>query len=670
MKQRAMIAGMIVLGLLQGGCLSVEQPSRGRVTSPNGRHELSVSVSRGQLVYSVRSDGENIIEQSRLGLRFKKHSPLGENVRVVGIQTDSFAETWEQVWGEQRLIENRYNELLVTLVENGGEEKKFELRVRVFDDGFGFRYEIPKQDHVADVVIMDELTEFNFPTAKTVWWTPAYTEFYESVTRSTPVSEMQTANLPVTIETADGKFAAIHEANLTDYAAMNLYPTNGAVLACDLTPWSSGEKVFATAPFVSPWRMMILADRPGDLMTSRIELNLNEPCALKDTSWIRTGKYIGIWWGMHLGKYTWHPGPKHGATTENTLRYIDFAAEHGFSGVLVEGWNYGWEFDWQKDGEQFDFTQPYDDFNIQKITDYAKEKGVSLVGHHETGGMLSNYENQMEDAFAFYQKYGVHMVKTGYVGSRVDKKEFHSSQYGVRHFRKVVETAAKYQIMINNHEGVMQTGLRRTWPNLMAAENVRGQEYNAWSADGGNKPDHLTIIPFARGLAGPIDFTPGIFSFENPNNPKTRVQTTLAKQLALYVVIYSPWQMAADLPENYKNQPGLKFIEDVPTNWESTEVLDAKIGDYVAVIRKDRKSDDWYLGCITDEQSRSMSIPLDFLKAGRSYTAEIYRDGEGADWKTNPTSLTIEAKTVTSTDTLQLTLAAGGGTAIRFDAGE
>ena len=514
---------------------------------------------------------------------------------------------------------------------------------------------------------MDEITEFKLPTIDMAWWTAIYSEeYYEAITKFTPVNQMDTVCLPLTIETQSGKYLAIHEANLTDYAAMNLYCADSTTLTCDLTPWKTGEKVFVNAPFVTPWRMVIVADKPGDLITSYIELNLNEPCKIDDLSWIEPGKYVGIWWGMHMQKYTWHMGPKHGATTENTKKYIDFAAKHGFKGVLVEGWNEGWENDWTKEGDLFNFTKPYPDFDIKYLTDYANEKGVRLIGHHETGGATQNYEAQMEEAFAMYNKLGIRSVKTGYVGSRLDGMERHSSQYGIRHFRKVIETAAKYQISIDNHEPAMPSGLRRTYPNLMTQEGVRGQEYNAWSADGGNKPEHLTIIPFTRGLAGPIDFTPGIFNFENPVNPKTRVQTTIAKQLALYVVIYSPLQMAADLPENYEGNPALKFIEDVPVNWDITKVLNAKIGDFITTVRKDRNSNEWYLGSITDENSRFVNINLDFLEKDQVYMAEIYRDGDDADWVSNPTSIKIEKREVKSSDNLYFKLATSGGLAIRF----
>jgi len=412
---------------------------------------------------------------------------------------------------------------------------------------------------------------------------------------------------------------------------------------------------------------LIAAEAKG-LLTSTMILNLNEPCRIEDTSWIKPGKYIGIWWGMHIGKYTWSSGPRHGATTENTKRYIDFAAENGFDGVLVEGWNLGWDGNWFADGSHFQFTIPHPDFDIEEICRYCAEKGVYLIGHHETGADIDNYERQLDSAFEYYERLGVRAVKTGYVGHRTNEYEWHHGQYMVEHYRKVVEEAARHRLMIIAHEPIKPTGIRRTWPNMISREGARGQEYNAWSGDGGNPPDHTTILPFTRMLGGPFDFTPGIFDlfFEEAGRPKNRVNTTLAKQLALYVVIYAPMQMAADLPENYEGKAAFQFIRDVPTDWEESLALHGAIGDYVTFARKERGGDDWYIGSITDEEGRTLHASLDFLDEGREYEAVIYADGQGSDWRTAPLEIDISRIRVDSSTTLDLRLAPGGGQAIRI----
>jgi alpha-glucosidase len=655
-----------LLALLLGAC-SKEMEEVLQVHSPDGKIKVSVFLNKGELTYSANKEKTKIISPSKLGFKFKDGTVLGNKMKVVKTEARTFNETWEQPWGEKRLIENRFEELTLFMKEKRGLKRELSMVFRVYNDGLGFRYQIPKQEKLDSFVIMDELTEFSLPAADKAWWIPAYKEFYyESITKHTSIKDMDTVCTPLTIETQSGKYLAIHEANLTNYAAMNLFCSSGTTLKCDLTPWSTGEKVFAKTPFQSPWRTVIIAEKPGDLITSYLELNLNDPCKIEDTSWIKPGRYIGIWWAIHMGKYTWPMGSKHGATTENTIRYIDFAAKHGFSGVLVEGWNYEWDCDWTTKLDNFSFTKPYPDFDIEKITSYAKSKGVRLIGHHETGGSTINYEKQMEDGFKMYEKLGVNCVKTGYVGKLLDRKERHSSQYGVLHFSKVMETAAKYHIMIDNHEPVMPTGLCRTYPNFMTGEGMRGQEYNAWSPDGGNSTEHTTIIPFTRGLAGPMDYTPGVFNFSNPAKPNTRVKTTLAHQLALFVVLYSPLQMACDMPENYEGNPAFKFIESVPVNWDVTKVIDSKIGDFIITARKDRDSDNWYLGGITDENARETSIDLSFLDPDITYNAIIYKDGAKADWKTNPTDLSIEKKVVQASEPLTLKLAPGGGVAISF----
>lgn len=631
------------------------------LTSPDGSIVVEAEFSKSGLYYKVSKNGKIIVNPSRLGFELKDSS-LNKNFAVKSVKHDMVDETWKQPWGEEIDVRNHYNEMTVLLREESGLSRKLVIRFRVFNDGFGFRYEFLKQKNLKDFVIMDELTEFNFPEDHQTWSIPYNTEFYEGLYRSLPISKLDTVATPLTMETTDGLFLALHEANLTDYAAINLAgDKKSAKLKTYLTPWASGEKVFATAPTHTPWRTMIIAGSAGDLLLSRLMLNLNEPNQLGDVSWIKPGRYIGIWWGMHMKKYTWEAGPNHGAATDNVLRYIDFAAKHQFSGVLVEGWNKGWE-DWKS----FEFDKPYPDFDIKTITDYAKSKNVTLIGHHETGGNTINYEKQMNSAFEFYKKFGVHTVKTGYVGGALDSSQPHSSQYGVRHYRKVIETAARYKIMVDNHEPVMPTGLHRTLPNLMTQEAVRGQEWDAWSKDGGNPPEHTAIIPFTRGLAGPIDFTPGTFNFTNTALPDTKVQTTLAKQLALSVVIYSPLQMASDMIENYESNPAFEFITSCPTDWSRTVVPEAKIGEFVTIARKSKNSEQWYVGSITNKNPRTANIKLSFLDNNTKYKAKIFRDGPEANYKNNPYPILIEEKIVDSTSNFHIEQASGGGTAIIF----
>lgn len=631
------------------------------VKSPDGTITLEVGINQSRVFYKVNKNGKPILNPSYLGFELKGSS-LKNQFSVKNISHSTFDETWKQPWGEEIEVRNHYNEMKVSIKENSKLAREFIINFRVFDDGFGFRYEFPEQKNLKEFVIMDELTEFNFSEDHKTWSIPYNTEFYEGLYKSNPISKLDTVATPLTMETKSGLFLTVHEANLTDYAAMNLYGDKKSTkLKTYLTPWSTGEKVFTKAPSTTPWRTMIITKSAGDLILSRLMLNLNEPNKLGDVSWIKPGRYIGIWWGMHMKKYTWEAGPNHGAKTENVLKYIDFAAKHNFSGVLVEGWNKGWE-DWKS----FEFYQPYPDFDIKKITDYAKSKNVALIGHHETGGNTVNYEKQMDSAFVFYKKYGVNSVKTGYVGGVLDGKQQHSSQYGVRHYRKVIEEAAKYKIMIDNHEPVMPTGLQRTLPNLMTQEGVRGQEWDAWSKDGGNPAEHTTIIPFTRGLAGPTDFTPGTFNFTNTALPDTKVHTTLAKQLALYVVIYSPLQMASDMIENYENNPAFEFITSCPTDWSKTVVPEAKIGEYVTIARKDKNSESWYLGSITNKDARTVKLDLSFLDSGKKYKAKIFRDGKGADYKTNPYPVIIEEKEIDNQTDLSVDLASSGGVAIIF----
>ena len=416
---------------------------------------------------------------------------------------------------------------------------------------------------------------------------------------------------------------------------------------------------------VSPWRAVIIGRKAADILLSRMPLNLNDPCKIEDTSWLKPAKYVGIWWALQKQRWTWSQGDRHGATTENTKRYIDFAARHGLGGVLVEGWNYGWDTDWTKHGDGFSFTKAYPDYDLQGLCRYAAERGVRIIAHNETGGAAQNYEDQLEDAYRLYESLGINTVKTGYVNSHFYNGELQHSQWGVQHFRKVIETAARYHLMIVNHEGAMPSGIQRTWPNLIATESMRGQEYNAFDRRGGNPPYHECILPFTRGLGGPMDFTPGIFEYRNDSVPGTRPQNTLAHQLAEYIVIYSPGHMAADQIENYEHQPAFKFIEDVPTNWERTLVPHAAMGKYVTYARQERGTDNWYIGSVNDAEARDLDLPLDFLADGR-YMAMIYEDGPGADYRTNPYPMTIRRLDVDKTTVLHLHLAPGGGVAIQL----
>ncbi|PWD98716.1 alpha-glucosidase [Marinilabilia rubra] len=641
-----------------------------KVNSPDGNIQLTFRVDNDTAYYSVSRQGIQIVEKSKLGFVLDEAPALNSGFEVENVETRSFSETWEQPWGEKQEILNNYNELLVHLSEKDGVKRRLDVVFRVFDDGVGFRYIFPEQENLKDFRIMDELTEFNLIGDYEAWWQPAYRpDRYEYLFNKNRLSEVtDTMHTPLTMQASDSLYLSIHEAALTDYASMTLFQDRGHSLKCDLVPWADGVKVYAEAPFSTPWRTIQVADKPGDLITSYLILNLNEPNQLEDVSWIKPAKYVGIWWEMHLNKSTWGEGPNHGATTGNVKKYIDFASENNIDGVLVEGWNLGWNTEWWKDGTGFDFTTPYPDFDIREVTDYAESKGVELVGHHETGGAVANYEAQMDSAYAFYEKYGVNYIKTGYVNPRgMNSKEWHHGQFGVRHYRKSIETAAKHHIMLDIHEPVKATGIRRTYPNAMTREGSRGMEFNAWGPNGGNPPEHETILPFTRLLGGPMDFTPGIFDIALTDMPNNQVNTTFAKQLALYVVIYSPLQMAADLPENYVDQPAFQFIREVPVDWEVTKVLNGEIGEYITIARKDRNSENWYLGSITDEEGRDLTINLDFLDSKSSYKAVLYSDGAEAHFKSNPLDLKIEEKKVTSDMSLTLHLAPGGGQAVSFE---
>ena len=645
-----------------------------RVASPDGHNVVTVQTSEGGLFYGVERDGRRIILPSRLGIEFRDAPPLRDDLEVSETQRNTVDETWEQPWGEVAQVRDHHNELRVSVAEMEEPRRRFHVVFRVFDDGVGFRYELPEQPELGSFAITEELTEFYLADDARAWWIPAnYAHRYEHLYSSSPASTLGEVHTPLTLETRDGRYVVLHEADLVDYAGMNLTGSHDRRMRVSLPAWADGVKVYGNTPFVTPWRTIQVADRPEDLVPSVIGLNLNPPNALDDVSWIEPMKYVGIWWGMHIGKWTWSSGPRHGATTENTRHYIDFAAENGFGGVLVEGWNVGWDGNWIENAELFSFTEPYPDFDLESLAAYAKERGVGLIGHHETSMGVENYERQMEDAFALYNRLGIRAVKTGYVGDHTAEGHAHHGQYMVRHWRKVLEVAARYGVMVNAHEPIKDTGERRTYPHMMSREGARGQEYNAWADDGGNPPEHVPILFFTRMISGPMDFTPGVFDIlieSGVGGPRPseapRLRTTLAKQLALYVVLYSPLQMAADLPENYEGQPAFQFIRDVPVDWERTEVLDARIGDYVVVARQERGGTDWYLGAVTDEDARVLEVPLAFLPEGRSFVAEIYSDGEGAHWLHDPSAIAISERPVDAGTKLTLDLAPGGGQAIRI----
>lgn len=669
---------LVVTVLLAAPALLACDQAEESARSPDGRIILNFCLKSGAPFYQVQIDGRDALTWSRLGLELKDQVHLATGFRVDRVTRNSVDTTWEQVWGEERWIRDHHSEMIVGLIETSTPRRRMNLAFRVFNDGLGFRYEVPGQDNLQTFVITDEKTEFNFVNDHHAWWIEAYThDRYERLYQRTPVSRMPIVHTPLTLEgrhldpsgdnsAATPIYFSIHEANLIDYASMTLVSKGPGRLKVDLVPWADGTKVKTSAPMRSSWRTLQIARSPGDLITSYLILNLNDPNRLPDTAWIKPQKYIGIWWGMHIDRFTWGSGPRHGATTARTRQYIDWAAKLKIPAVLVEGWNIGWDGDWISNGHLFNFTQPYPDFDLQGLAEYARDKGVQLIGHHETGAAISNYERQVDDAFRLYQSLGVRTVKTGYVGGRVEGGEWHHGQYMVRHHQLITETAARHRIMLDIHEPIKDTGLRRTYPNLLTREGARGGEYDAWGGSANNPPEHAAILPFTRCLSGPFDYTPGIFDLLTGKTPVDRVRTTLAKQLALYVTIYSPLHMAADLPENYARHPAFKFIQDVPTDWETTRVLDGSIGDFITVARKDRHSDDWYLGSLTDENPRWLVAPLDFLEKGATYRAEIYRDRDDSHYLDNPLAYEIESVRVKQGGRLLIKLAAGGGQAIRF----
>lgn len=676
----------IFLGLMMGllSCSNKEFT----VFSPSSKVKLNFALNGvNQPSYCVYFNNKPVIKPSTIGFDFKDMESLGKGMRIDSIQTCEFNEKWEMPWGEQRYVTNHFNEFKVFLSESKDLKRRLAIVFRVFDDGVGFRYEFPEQENFKDVIIVDENTLYNLAGDHMCWWQPGDWDIYEHLYKTTRFSKIDAVNsksknelaqtyipenavnTPVTMKTDDGVYLSFHEAAVENYAGITLkVDTINLAMQSELVGNDSGIKVVTKTPFNSPWRTIQIGEKAGDLIESKLILNLNEPNKLGDVSWFKPTKYVGIWWEMHLGKASWDMASgKHGATTANAKRYIDFAAKNGIGAILVEGWNTGWEH-WigfeDREGV-FDFVTPYKDYNLKEVVDYGRKKGVDLIMHHETSSAVTTYDQQLDTAFALMSSLGLHTVKTGYVGKIIPKGEYHHGQWMVNHYRRVLETAAKYQIAVNVHEPFMATGERRTYPNFISQEGFRGQEFNAWSTDGGNPAEHLTIIPYTCLLAGPMDYTPGIFNIKlKPYKPNNQVNNTLAQQLAFYVVIYSPIQMAADLPENYEGHPAFQFIRDVAVDWDQTKVLNGEVGDYITVARQERGTDRWFIGSVTDENARDLTVKLDFLEKGKKYQATMYVDAPDAHWNDNPTAYEIKKLDVDSNSELQLKLAPGGGAAI------
>ena len=656
-----------------------------KVASPNNKINLQFILSpKGELSYNVIYNNSIVIDTSHLSFELKDQPALKDGFEILKTFSNAFNETWQMQWGEQIDVKNNYNQLIVELQEIKKPNRKLNIEFKTYDDGLGFRYIFPEQDNLKEVIITDENTQFNLTEDYKVWWIPGDWDIYEHLYNTTFLSEIDAlsyvkhthlaqtyipenaVNTPVTMRSKNGLHLSFHEAGLIDYSGMTLkVDTDKLILTSELVGSDiTGYKVKRTVPFATPWRTIQIAEKATELIESKLILNLNEPNKLKNVSWFKPAKYTGIWWEMHLGKSSWDiASGKHGATTKNAKDLIDFSSKNNIGGILIEGWNTGWG---NEEGG-FDFITPYSDYNLQEIVHYGKEKGVEIIMHHETYGGVENYSKQQDTAYALMQSLGIHSVKTGYVGKILPKGEYHHGQYMVNHYNNTVIKAAKYQIAINAHEPIKATGLRRTYPNTISREGLRGQEFNAWASDGGNPPEHLPIVAFTRMLAGPIDFTPGIFDIKFDKYKKNnQVNTTLAHQLALYVVIYSPIQMVPDLTENYQDQPAFQFIEDMVVDWQKTIVINGEIGEFVTIARKDKNSNNWFLGSITNKTKRAFKIALDFLDKNSDYKAIIYKDGKDAHWDKNPTSIIIEKIIVNNRSTININSAEGGGTAISF----
>ena len=675
------------------------------VSSPSGQVKLNFGLSKnGAPTYQVEYKGKSVINPSTLGLELKNSDNLLDGFEVLKASTSTFDETWQPVWGETKDIRNHYNELLVEL-KQPVTDRYMNLRFRVYDDGVGFRYEFPQQKNLVYFVIKDEHTQFAMTGDHTAWWIPGdydtqeydYTEsklseirglMQGAITDNASQNQFSPTGVQTSLQmkTADGIYLNLHEAALVDYSCMHLnLDDKNMIFESWLTPDAQGDKGYMQTPCNTPWRTIIVSNDARNILASRITLNLNEPCKIEDTSWVKPVKYVGVWWDMITGKGSWaytdeltsvklgetdysktKPNGKHSANTANVKRYIDFAATHGFDAVLVEGWNEGWE-DWFGNSKDyvFDFVTPYPDFDVQEIQRYAASKGIKMMMHHETSASVRNYERHMDQAYQFMVDNGYNSVKSGYVGNMIPRGEHHYGQWMNNHYLYAVTKAADYKIMVNAHEATRPTGICRTYPNLIGNESARGTEYESF---GGNKVYHTTILPFTRLIGGPMDYTPGIFETHcnkmNPDN-NSQVRSTLARQLALYVTMYSPLQMAADIPENYERfMDAFQFIKDVAMDWDESKYLEAEPGEYITIARKAKDTDDWYVGCTAGENGHISELVFDFLTPGKQYIATVYADAKDADWKENPQAYTIKKGILTSKSKLNLRAANGGGYAI------
>ena len=676
------------------------------VSSPDGNVNLFFEIQNGQLQYQIKKNKNQIVNISKLGMILESGLNLGQDIELVDFEIEEFNEIWNPIFGELSEIKNNYKSLNISLRKDN---IKFQIIFRIYNDGVAFKYVIPNQDAIQNYNIIDEYSEFNLSSDDTAWWIPAFSyrryEFLYAESKIDKISKkyfsenvedisydtlgIDAAHTPLTIKKNNGYLISIHEANLVNYSSMTLAPKGNGMLKVELYPWSDGiTKVKLDNQIISPWRYVQIADNSSELLISNIILNLNDdPDPDEDYSWVKPGKYMGVWWEMiGTNQSTWFQSKFHAANNEKVMSYLDFASKHNFDGLLVEGWNKGWYSEWCCLGEgiPFSFTETFDDFDIDLLSDYGLKKGVRLIGHHETGGQIQNYENQMEEAFEMYKKYGIKNIKTGYVND-VSKnikvyaedgsisKEWHHGQYMINHFQKVINIAAKYQLTIKTHEPIKDTGLRRKYPNFISREGAKGQEFNGFSSNGVN---HATDLPFTRLLSGPMDYTPGIFQLNNfrytePGSGEIDknaiVPSTIAKELALYVVYYSPMQMAADLPEHYmKHLDAFEFIKKVPVDWSKKVIINSEISEYVTIARKDRNSDNWYIGGITDEKERNFDLGLGFLELGETYTLKIYKDKNTTHWKNNPMEYEIDEiqLKIDETTTIPIYLAPGGGFAI------